>query len=341
MKFSSHTIQIFLLLACTSFIFSCRQDGKPDISSSNLKITIARFDKDLSQGKHRPVEQVIKQLNQQYPVFFQDYVHRVFAGSQMSPNDILLGLYADPAYSDLQKETDSVYPDLKPYETELTKSFRYIKYYYPATKIPRFISFISGFAYQTIVGDDYIGIGLDMFLGRNSQFYGGIIQSVPRYISVRFTPEYLVPRTVETFTRENLFPPTDDAQTLLAKMIYNGKILYFLDQILPEGLSDTIKIGYTDKQLRWCETYHKEIWGYFMENNLLFNSNYQQIQKYLSEAPFTPGVGVNKESAPKLGVWTGWQIIRAYMKNNPEITLQELMANNDAQGILNKSKYRP
>ncbi|RYD80660.1 MAG: gliding motility lipoprotein GldB, partial [Sphingobacteriales bacterium] len=70
-------------------------------------------------------------------------------------------------------------------------------------------------------------------------------------------------------------------------------------------------------------------------------TEYQKIQVYLSDGPFTPGLGENRESAPKLGVWTGWQIVRKYMKENPKITLQDLMADNDAQRILNLSKYKP
>jgi len=66
-----------------------------------------------------------------------------------------------------------------------------------------------------------------------------------------------------------------------------------------------------------------------------------KIQTYLNEAPFTPGLGEKNESAPRLGIWTGWQIVRQYMENHADITLQQLMANNDAQTILNDSKYRP
>lgn len=341
MRFPIKTIQIYLFFLVVVCSFSCKQSTRPNVSAVKVNIKIERFDQDLFKGKLAPVNQTIEQLKSKYPIFYNDYVQRVFVGSQLAPEDILTGLFKDPAFSDLQKETDSVFPTMKAYEQGLSESFSYVKYYYPAAKIPKMLTFISGFAYQTIVGDDYIGIGLDMFLGKNSQFYGGIAQSVPRYMSRRFEPQYIVPRVMETYAHETLFPPSDSANTLLDKMIYNGKILYFLDNVLAENLPDSLKIGYTDKQLQWCAHYKKEIWAYFMENNLLYNSNYQKIQVYLSDGPFTPGLGVNRESAPKLGIWTGWQIVRGYMKNNPEITLQQLMANTDAQGILNKSKYRP
>jgi hypothetical protein len=52
-------------------------------------------------------------------------------------------------------------------------------------------------------------------------------------------------------------------------------------------------------------------------------------------------LGENNDAAPKLAIWTGWQIVREYMDKHTEVTLQQLMADNDAQKILNDSKYRP
>jgi hypothetical protein len=191
------------------------------------------------------------------------------------------------------------------------------------------------------VGDQYLGIGLDMFLGKDSKFYKAIIQSVPLYLSRRFTPEYIVPRVTETYAHEELFPEPDEKKSLLAKMVFQGKILYFLDQVLPENTPDSVKIGYTSDQLQWAQNFEGNIWAYFLENNFLYETDYQKIQVFLSEGPFTPGLGENRESAPKLGVWTGWQMVKKYMAEHPEITLQQLMADHDAQKILNQSRYKP
>ena len=58
----------------------------------------------------------------------------------------------------------------------------------------------------------------------------------------------------------------------------------------------------------------------------------------MDERPNIPEIG---EKCPgRIGSWVGLDIIRAYMENNPEISLQELMANPDAKDILNKSKYK-
>jgi len=333
--------QIYLIFLCVVTFFSCKHGNKPDVGDIKIDITIKRFDRDLYIGKHKDLIQTDLMLQKKYAAFYDDYLHRIVGDVSYSDQEILSTLYQDQAYTDLNREADSVFKDMAPIEKDLSQTFKYIKYYYPKIRVPEFIAFVSGFAVQTPIGNDYMGIGLDMFLGSNSKFYRAIVKSVPQYLSRRFTPEYVVPRLTETFAREELFHSRDENRSLLAKMVENGKILYFMDQVLDDKVADTVKIGYTGKQLDWCKTYEGDIWAYFVENNLLFETDFQKIQMYVSEAPFTPGIGEKNESAPKLGIWIGWQMVKKYMKENPAVTLQQLMAEQDAQKILSGAKYKP
>lgn len=334
-----HRIYLFFLFALT--FFSCTQDKRPNVRSINLDIKIQRFEQDLYQGKGKDLAATNELLIKKYGTFYVDFITRMVGNPNLTGIQVLEELYKEKAYTDLNHEVDSVYPKLTTIEKDLTQTFKYIKYYYPKAQVPHFISFLSGFAYQIPIGDNYMGIGLDMFLGKDSKFYPALIKSIPRYQSRRFEPNYIVPRVTEEFARQELFKPSDEDQTLLSQMIYNGKILYFLDQVLPENVSDTVKIGYTGRQLAWCHNFEGNIWGVFLEKNLLFKTDIKEIQLYLTDGPFTAGLGDKLESAPKLGIWIGWQMVRKYMAENPNITLQQLMADNDAQKILTKSKYKP
>ncbi len=339
-----HQSYLFFLFVPAFFsllLVSCTQSTKPDVSEIHLDVKIARFDKDLYAGKANSLDKTNEFLTKKYDVFYDDYVHRMVGNFDYTNEQILTTLYKDSAYTDLNKEVDNVFKDITPIEKDLSESFKYILHYYPKAKVPRFISFVSGFAVQTPIGDNYMGIGLDMFMGKDSKFYKAIVQSVPTYLSRRFTPEYIVPRIAETYAREELFHERDEDRTLLSKMIYNGKILYFMDEVLADIVPDSVKIGYTQKHLDWCKMFESDIWAYYLQNNLLFETDYQKIQVFLAEGPFTPGLGEKNESAPKLGIWTGWQIVRKYMQENKEVTLQQLMAEKDAQKILNLSKYKP
>ena len=47
------------------------------------------------------------------------------------------------------------------------------------------------------------------------------------------------------------------------------------------------------------------------------------------------------KSFGRLGIWLGWRIAQSYMEHNEEVSLQELMAEPDAQKILEESYYKP
>jgi gliding motility-associated lipoprotein GldB len=335
--------QIYLFFFIGLLLIACSRNKKLDVSNINVNINIIRFENDFDQLRTKPMAAQADILKQKYGPFYPDFIERILQYGSTRDTAYFTNLHQmfnSNAYRDLKREVDSVYPNLDKQNAELTDAFRRIKYYYPKVKIPKFYAYFSGFQAQKSIGNDYFAIGLDQYLGADSKFYPALIETFPHYISRRFTPDNMAPSVVEAFARENMFPENDDDKTLLSKMIYNGKIMYFMDHALPD-VQDSTKIGYTSQQLKWCDDFKAQIWGYFLEENLLYESDAQKIDKYLHEAPFTPGLGEKNESAPKLAIWTGWQIVRQYMDKHPEITLPQLMANNDAQKILNESKYRP
>jgi len=341
----SKTKQIYLFFFISLLLGACGRSKKIDVSNIPVNIKIERFDKDFGETRTKPMAQQAAYLQKKYGIFYRDFIALILQDQDINIRDtayfkLLRQVFANQAYNDLKHDVDSVYPNVDKPQDEVTDAFRHIKYYFPQKKLPRVYAYFSGFEAQTVIGDGYFGIGLDLFLGGNSRFYPALTKSYPHYLSRNFNAQNIAPRVVEGMAREDMFPENDTNKSLLSKMIYNGKIMYFMDQMLPD-VPDTTKIGYTGAQLKWCQDFESKIWGYFLEENLLYETDYPKIQKYLTEAPFTPGLGEKNESAPKLAVWTGWQIVRAYMDKHPEVTLPKLMATTDAQKILNDSKYRP
>ena len=335
--------QIYLFFSIVLLFTACRRDKKVDVSNIPLKVTVLRFDHDLDEMRTKPMAKQAKVLKKKYGVFYQDFIEHILQAGSINDTAYFVTLrkvFANRGYLDVKHEVDSVYPNIKKQDAELTDAFRRIDYYFPRQHVPKIYAYFSGFITQTSIGDNYYAVGLDLFLGANSKFYPALIQSYPHYVSRRFTPDNLTARVVEGFAREDMFPEKDKDHTMLAKMVYNGKVMYFMDLVLPD-VADSIKIGYTSRQLRWCENYKPQIWAFILEESLLYETDFLKTQKYLNEAPFTPGLGEHNESAPKLGVWTGWQIVRQYMDKHPDVTLAQLMADDDAQKILNGSKYRP
>lgn len=332
----------FLILAITS----CRESStiqRPDVSDIAVEVKIERFDQELGNLQPGDILNKNRKWQQQYGEFYTDFmVQMLKIGSPKDSVNVqkqLQYILQQKEFNDLSAAVQKKYPSMSQYEKEISQALRYIKYYFPEYKIPRFITYFSGFEYQTPIGEDYVGIGLDMFLGADSEFYPALIHSIPLYISRRFAPEYITPRVIEVILREDLCPMGEEVQNILQHMIYNGKILYAMDVLL-EDVSDEIKIGYTSEQMAWVRKYQSDIWSWFIQENLLYSTDWNRIQKYFSEAPFTPELGERNESAPKLGSYMGWMIVRRYMEKHPQETLKTLFAKTDAQQIMEASKFK-
>lgn len=342
---NSIRIQIYLFFVII-LVTSCRNGDSrhiPDVSHIVSDIKIARFDRELSRLNAASARSWNTDMKNRYGQFYADFiVYMLEAGDPWDTvhTPAILGEIATKKdFRDLAKAVGEKYPDLGEVEEELNQACRYLKYYIEDFEEPRFISFFSGFAYQVPVGEDYVGIGLDMFLGKDSEFYPALVGSIPLYLSRRFTKENIVPRVVEGLLREDILPQSDTDVNTLQHMIYHGKILYAMDLILPHA-ADSVKIGYTPEQLVWADRYKADVWAWFLDEGLLYSTDFMRTQKYFTEAPFTPELGENNESAPKLGSYMGWQIVRKYMERNREISLRELFVEQDAQKILEESKFK-
>jgi len=337
------TYRCFFCFFLAFVLFSCNRSPKlPDVSGIEVEVKIERFDGELAALDADRILEQNKAWQERYGTFYTDFMlYMLEAGD---PKDTLriaktLGqMSRQKDFKALATAVEAKYPSLEKQEKELTRAFKYLKYYFPEYEIPRFIAYFSGFSVQTPIGDGYVGIGLDMFLGPDSEFYPALVTSIPMYLSRRFTPENIAPRVVESVLRQELYPQDNMDVNTLQHMVYQGKILLALDSILPE-VADSVKIGYTAAQMKWAETYRSEVWAWFLRENLLYETDYLgRTQKYFTEAPFTPELGENNTSAPKLGSYLGWMMVRRFMERNPKTTLRELLDHNYAQEILEKAK---
>ena len=174
-----------------------------------------------------------------------------------------------------------------------------------------------------------------MFLGKDYPAYKQL--GLPQYKTAFMGKESLVAGAMLGWISTEFELKAKNAD-LLTEMIHQGKTLYLLDALMPSA-DNSVKISYTDEQLKWCANNEEPVWFYFIDNNLLFTKETNEIIKYMGEAPFIQGF---PEGSPgRIGHWIGWKIVRAYMTRNPKVTIEELMLNDNAQDILNASKYKP
>lgn len=243
----------------------------------------------------------------------------------------------DPAIRELYDITSSRYADISGIEKGLTNAFALYRQSYPEKPLPHVFTYVSGLDIDNPVyfSDTAMAIGLDIFLGNDIPVYDKA--GIPKYKSNRFTPDYLLPQCMLSVS-DYLIHVDDQKNTLLDQMIMEGKALYFLDVTLPD-VKDEYKIGYSVEQMQWALKNEGNIWAFLIEQQLLFSADPQGITKLMTDAPFTSGFANN--SPGRLGAFTGWQIVRDYMKESDGVTLRQLMEDTDAQKILKVSKYKP
>jgi hypothetical protein len=127
-------------------------------------------------------------------------------------------------------------------------------------------------------------------------------------------------------------------KNLLNTMLHEAKLVYFTKRMMPE-VADTVLHGFTDRQMKFCETHEGEIWEYLVSRDLLFSTDGFLIRKFTGEAPFTSYF--TEESPGRAVVWTGFRIIERFMNNNPGVSLEQLMEMNDLQAIMTGARYNP
>lgn len=221
---------------------------------------------------------------------------------------------------------------------ELQSVLQHFNYYYPMIEIPNVIYYyVSGIDYQTpsiMIQPEGILISLDFYLGNDEKIYDLI--GMPRFRSIRCQPPYIardMAQSIYTSYIKNNYSQKD----VLTEMINAGKQLYFVEALNPT-LPDSIIMGYTSKQMRWVEQYEGDVWASIVGNDMLYSNGLELFRTLFGDAPFTQAF--SNEAPSRLGEYIGLQIIRSYMNNN-EVSLQDMIRNDDLQQIFQASQYKP
>jgi len=325
---------ILSLILC--ILCACNDDIVVIPTESSIQVT--RFDKSISADS-------IQELRDKFPAFTKIYLENILNISKIEEgggaNELNLFMQ-DEFIAALNHKVDSVYLDLDNVERQLSYSLGLFKEKLDPDFNPSIYTFISGLVYQTILfeddGKDGIGLGLDMFLGKNFPYKSLATQNpaFSDYIVRAFNEDHISKKVLENLVLDQMGEVKGNR--LLDYMIYNGKKNYILEQLLPYA-KDSVIIEYSDQQIKWCQDNQKDIWSHFFREELFYETDMRKINKLILPSPNSPGM---PDIAPgRTANYIGWQIVRQYMKRYPKTKLTELIAMNDNQSILDKSKYKP
>lgn len=320
-----------LFLGLASCSDGAKRNFDVNLDKVNIgEVKIKRYEKALFALDSDNMKPGLKEIAQDFPVFLS-------ADLDDTLNLIQLQQFVNsPLNQLLYDSVMAEYPNLDELEKEMTLAFKRFKYHFPDKNLPEVFSYVSGLLYELPVqffNDDMI-IALDMYLGEGLEAYRKI--RIPMYKIQNMNRAHILRDAMyELYFYHFAEPPGKD---FLQMMINKGKHLYFLDAMLPET-NDFTKIGFSAEKAQWCLENESNIWAFIIGNDLIYSSDPNVMRKFFVDGPFTSDF--SSDSPARIGEWMGWQVVRAYMNNNPDITLQQLFEEQDAQKILKKSGYKP
>ena len=325
------------LLAPLFFIISCNKSTKSvDVSKIDVKVSLSRIDLELPNCENR--EDVSKLLSKNKS-FVDAFIHYgIFPNETVMSNE-LLAMAHDEKVKELFDEVGKEYTDVSDVELQIKGLFQHIKYYFPKFNEPIIYMVMGGFGGfdANYMDDKTIVLGMENFLS-NKERYFPPRETTPFYMHKHYTRKN-IPTKLSNMLAQFEFANFDEKdKTLVNSMIYWGKIYYFSEYMLPLT-ADSLIIEYTADEMARVEANKKETYGYFAKNDLLFNEEKAAQTKFVAPRPTTNEIG---DKAPgRIGRYLGWEIVRAYMRHNPEVTIEQLMKNIDHKSIFRKAKYKP
>ena len=315
--------KFFIILTVVFFIIQCKKNNVEDeINSIPISINFDRFDKKFYNIDSFKLNDLKKEYSYLFPEKFDDIVW-------VNRRKDSLQLILKNAIEKKIENFDFV-------EDEINYLFKHVKYYFPKTNIPKIVTLINNVDYQSkiIYLDSLVLISLDTYLGKNHEIYNGI----PNYIKYDMDISFLSSHIADKFLDRKINYPNE--RTFLAQMLYYGKKLYLKEKLLPIK-NDTILIGYSKKDFTWAKENEIYIWKYFIEKELLYNTDSKLIRRFLDPSPFSKFyLEIDNQSPGKIGRWIGWQIVKSFMKKNPEVKIEDLILKS-SQELFIKSGYKP
>lgn len=324
--------------------FACGENVKvPNVSGVKMEVAVERFDRSFFSMDTARLLTDLSGVQAKHPVFYADFMQQVLAlpmqeGAAEAQKNLL---FFFRGYRPLYDTLMASYTNVDDIQKSVQEGLQFVRYYFPQYPAKqKLIFFVGPFdAPGTALTREGIAVGLQLYAGKDFPFYLSPegISIFPTYISRRFERNYIAVNCLKAVVQE-ICPDSVGSGPLIDQMIRRGREAWLLDCFLPRA-ADSLRMGYTGDQLRWCQANESLIWSYFLKNIELQTSEPEIIQNFLGEGPFT--AGLDQENSPgNLGTWVGRQIVRAYVRNNSDITPAEVIRLDPAK-ILEGAAYKP
>lgn len=299
-------------------------------------IVIERFDKDFLDCLNDKGSASQLQLMEKYPVLlpaFGKVIVNTPDDNQKTFFKNLTSYFSDTTLKKIYVDAVKKFDNTEKIESELTAANDRLWEILPGKQLPRFCMHVSGFKQNVIVTDSVISISIDKYLGENYPIYKDFFYDYQRS---QMKPEFITRDYLRAYVISSLQTEIKNPN-LMSAMISEGKCLYVISKLLPDISTEDL-IGYDEKQVKWSKANERAIWRTTIERKYLYNNDYMIISKYMNEAPNTSLI--SPLSPGRIGSWIGLQIVRNFVKNNPNVAVADILKM-DEHKLLELSKYNP
>jgi hypothetical protein len=341
-------INWFVLVLCTSLLLACG-DENPHTpieltdTASQLQVEFLHLEKDLFQSDFKNSNRVSQDLYQKYGAFWCAYVEQdlLLAECQSdSVQNLLYPFVVNTAILEAHQAIQNTFSteDFDNYNEQLTGAMRRWQSLYPDRSAPKIVYYQSAWNNNIHPIEGYLGIALDSYLGADHPVIQKLsTEQIPGYKKLDMRKDYIVPDAVKgwvAYQNRALYQPKD----LLHELIFYGKLMHITRSLLPET-PDSLLLNWSSQEVQWAKDNEWNTWKEVAREDRLFDKKMAEINRWFTQGPFTGAKGIPQESSPQLGIWFGWQIVGQYMEQHPEVSIAQLLSEQDDMKLL--ASYKP
>lgn len=337
-------ILAFCLCSCTE---ETADFPIPDVSNMASNVEVLRFDRDLMAVDTNNVAAELNRLDREYGSFTKDFLRQVIPvrrgdfGPEEQQN-ILRAFIRYPLIQELDRRVQERFTDdqMAEQEAKLEQALRFFKFYLPQAEVPdTLVAYQSQLQYAAFLyGDGQLAIGLDFFLGPdfNYQTVDAREAIFSDYLALSYTPDHLTEKLMRILIED--YVPRPRSGRLVDYILYEGKKLFLLDRVLPKT-PDHILHEITEEQMTWLERNEIAIYAQLQKDKQFYSTDPGLARKLTQPAPYSQGMP--RESPGQAVNYLGRKIVESYVQANPQVTMEELMAIEDGQELLEGARYKP
>lgn len=320
-------ISRYLLVLISFLLFQSCNDSKwkADVSNVDYNGEIARLDLAVFNLGSDLTKSDLLELQKEYHGFLNVYLTQIMQVGE-AENAMTASLFqrfvTDPNWIELQEVIEKKHPNLDEESANLERAFKRYSVLFKESDLPEIVAYNSGFNVGIYPEKEFLGIGLEWYSGNDLKIFDRLPPDLfPQYKRDKMMPEYMTINALKGWLIVR-FQDKLNGQSLLNRMAFSGKINY-IAAALHQDLSDRIVLNYSEEQLEWCDNQEYEVWKFILENDLIFSVDAMAVNKMMNDGPFTPGMP--PESPGGVGNYMGYEMVKAFMDRNENLTLAELL----------------